>query len=277
MDSDRPVRVLAVTGGHRVDLDSFTAMLSDICIDRSWAYAHAVQPAAQQWLTPAHRGIFGAILCHDLPGLCLKRGNAPHPVGPHPSVAQDLHDLLDAGQGIVFLHHALAGWPGWPDWAEVLGGRYHYAQAQLRGVSWPDSGFRYTDYTARVLDREHPVCAGIDDFTLHDELYCCPVFEADVMPLLRADAPAGDFRETYHEVLGTPRGGAPWSHPPASDLIAWATSAGSSPIVYIQPGDGSSTFADQTFRRLVGNALEWVASTRAREWATARSAPAPTP
>jgi hypothetical protein len=277
MDSDRPVRVLAVTGGHRVDLESFTAMLSAISAERSWVYAHAVQPAAQDWFDPAHRDAFDAILCHDLPGLALRRGSEPRPVGPTPAVAQRLHDLLAAGQGLVFLHHALAGWPGWPAWARVLGGRYHYAPADLCGRSWPDSGFRYATYTARVLDRAHPVCAGIDDFALADELYCCPVFEADVLPLLRADAPAGDFRETLHEVLGTPREGDPWAHPPASDLIAWATSAGRSPIVYLQPGDGPQTFADPTFRRLVGNALAWVASSEAHDWATARSVPAPTP
>ena len=66
------------------------------------------------------------------------------------SVARRLSELLEAGQGFVFLHHALAGWPAWPGWAEVLGGRYHYAPASLRGRDWPDSGFRYARYTARV-------------------------------------------------------------------------------------------------------------------------------
>ena len=275
MESERPFRVLAVTGGHRVDLDSFTAMVSAICADRCWVYAHAVQPVAQRWFDPAQGGVFDAILCHDLPGLKLRRGSAPEPIGPSPAVAHHLHDLLADGQGLVFLHHALAGWPGWAAWADVLGGRYHYAPAQLRGATWPDSGFRYADYTARVVDHAHPVCNGVDDFPVSDELYCCPVFEDEVVPLLRADAPEGVFRETFQEVLGGPRDGAGWTHPPASDLIAWATSAGRSPIVYIQPGDGPPTFADPTFRRLVGNALAWVASCDARDWAIGRSKPAP--
>src|SRR4029077_3221531 len=187
-----------------------------------------------------------------------------------------------AGQGFVFLHHALAGWPAWPGWAEVLGGRYHYAPAELRGEPWPDSGFRYAQYTARVLDRHHPVCAGVDDFKLDDELYCCPVFADDVIPLLRADAPGGVFRETYGEVLGTLGPGPAWQHPAPSDLIGWAKSAGRSPVVYIQPGDrpgalgpppptqpgaGPDAFAHPAYRRLVGNALEWVASADAHAWA----------
>jgi uncharacterized protein len=277
MGDDRPLRLLAVTGGHRVDLDAFQAMLVALCEERSWAFAHAVQPAAQRWFGPEYRGAFDAVLCHDLPGLLLRRGTAPTPVGPDPVVAQRLHDLLEAGQGIVFLHHALAGWPGWSGWAEVLGGRYHYAPAELRGTSWPDSGFRYAEYIARVVDPHHPVCVGVERFTLTDELYCCPVFEADVVPLLRADAPSGPFRETFHEVLGTPRTGAAWTHPAASDLIAWCTSAGQSPIVYVQPGDGAPTFADPTFRRLLGNALEWVSTADAHAWAAGRAKPAPNP
>jgi uncharacterized protein len=267
MDAGRPLRLLAITGGHRVDLDAFTGMLAGICAERGWVFAHAVQPAAQDWLGPDSRGVFDAILCYDLPGLALRRGTAPRPVPPGPGVAGRLAGLLEAGQGFVFLHHALAGWPAWPGWAEVLGGRYHYAPAPLRGRSWPDSGFRYARYTARVADPDHPVCAGVADFTLSDELYCCPVFAADVHPLLRADAEAGSFRETYYEVLGTPRHGPPWQHPAASDLIGWAKTAGRSPVVYLQPGDGPDTFAHPGYRRLVANAVAWVSSADARGWA----------
>jgi uncharacterized protein len=282
MGTGRPVRVLAVTGGHRVDLDAFTGMLAGICAERGWVFAHAVQPAAQDWLGPEHRGVFDAVLCYDLPGLALRRGTAPRPIPPGPGVARRLAELLTAGQGFVFLHHALAGWPAWPDWAEVLGGRYHYAPAKLRGQPWPDSGFRYAAYTARVADPEHPVCAGVDDFELSDELYCCPVFEGDVTPLLRADAPAGQFRQTYAEVLGAPEPGPPWQHPPPSDLIGWSKPAGRSPVVYLQPGDGPDTFSRRGYRHLVGNALQWVASPDAHRWAVAhptriRPPPAATP
>ena len=259
------MRILALTGGHRVDLAAFTAMLGDICAEHDWVFAHAEQPAAQRWLSPAHHGAFDAVLCHDLPGLALQRGTPPRPVGPDGPVAAGLVDLLDAGQGIVFLHHALAGWPGWPGWADVLGGRFHYAPAELHGTPWPDSGFQFAEYTARVLAPEHPVCAGLEDFRLSDELYCCPVFEDEIVPLLAADPVPANFRATYAEVLGTAPGA--WQHPPASPVIAWAKVAGRSPIVYVQPGDGPATFAAPPFRRLLGNALAWVASPDAAAWA----------
>jgi type 1 glutamine amidotransferase len=124
-----------------------------------------------------------------------------------------------------------------------------------------------------VTNRHHPVCAGLDDFALEDELYCCPVFEDDIIPLLRADAPAGPFRETYYEVLGTPNPDPPWRHPAPSDLIAWVKSAGRSPVVYIQPGDGPDTFGRPAYRRLVANALEWLPSAPARAWAAEHPTP----
>jgi len=174
----------------------------------------------------------------------------------------------------VFLHHALAGWPAWPGVGGGAGRALPLrAGVAARGGHWPDSGFRYARYTVRVCAFDHPVCAGVDDFELNDELYCCPVFSSDVVPLLRADAPSRAFRETYHEVLGTPRSGPAWEHPAASDLIGWAKTAGRSPVVYLQPGDGPDTFAHPAYRRLVGNALEWVSSGSAREWACAASHP----
>src|SRR6478735_3302986 len=93
------LRILAITGGHRVDLDAFTGMLGGICADRGWVFAHAAQPAAQEWLSPQHRGAFDAVLCHDLPGLALCRGTAPRPIPPSPEVARRLAELLAAGQG----------------------------------------------------------------------------------------------------------------------------------------------------------------------------------
>ena len=107
------------------------------------------------------------------------------------------------------------------------------------GHAWPSSGTRITSYTARVVAPDHPVCAGVTDFPLTDELYCCPVFEDDVTPLLRTDASMDGhlFTSTYeHVVFGEAAAPDCRDHPPASDLVAWATVAERSPVVYVQPG-----------------------------------------
>jgi uncharacterized protein len=166
------IRVLVVTGGHRVDLDALLGMVDALASARGWVWAHAVQPSAQAWLDPAHAATWDALLLHDLPGLRLRRGEPPSPRGPTPEVARAVTGLLERGVGVVATHHALAGWPAWDGWADALGGRFLYAPGAWHDREWPSSGTRITTYTARPVAPDHPVCAGIEPFTLTDELYC---------------------------------------------------------------------------------------------------------
>ena len=185
------------------------------------------------------------MLCHDLPGLHLRRGEPPAPRGPSPEVVQALDALLRRGIGIVATHHALAGWPAWDGWADALGGRFHYAPGTLHGQPWPSSGTRITSYTARVVAPGAPGLRRARDLALHDELYCCPVLSERLVPLLRHDADTSPtrFTSTYEHVLhGEAAAPDCAGHPPASDLVAWATSAAASPVVYVQPGDSAATF-----------------------------------
>ncbi len=272
----RPLRVLVTTGGHRVDLDALFEMMAAICDGGGWRWAHARQPSAQSWLTPDAAGTWDAVLLHDLPGLRLRRGTPPVAVGPDREVRDALTGLLGRGQGMVVTHHSLAAWPAWDGWADAIGGRFFYVPGRLRSRHWPSSGTRITSYTARVVAHAHPVCAGVDDFGLTDELYCCPIFEEEVVPLLRTDADTDGrlFTSAYEHVLhGEASAPDCRDHPPASDLIGWATTAGRSPIVYLQPGDSGTTFASAPYRRLVANALAWVASPPAHRWAEATGRP----
>jgi uncharacterized protein len=275
-DDAGPLRVLVVTGGHRVDLDALLGMVAALSAERAWVWAHAVQPSAQAWLHPRYADAWDALLLHDLPGLYLRRGEPPRPRGPAPEVARAMVGLLERGVGVVATHHALAGWPAWDGWADALGGRFFYAPGPLHGQPWPSSGTRITDYTARVVAPDHPVCAGLADFSLTDELYCCPVFEDRVLPLVRHDADVSPARfiSTYEHVL-VGEAAAPdcTGHPPASNLVAWATTAANSPVVYVQPGDSGATFGLPGYRQLIGGAVDWVASPEAAAWARSRPTP----
>ena len=272
----KPCRVLAVTGGHSFDLDAFRTMFTDICEPRGWVWAHAVQPSAQHWFDVARAGQWDAIVCHDIPGLHLKRGEPPRPIGPTDEQKRAITSLLDSGQGLVITHHALAAWPAWDGWATAIGGRFNYAPGPLYGDDWPSSGTRIDSYTANVVNPAHPICDGVDDFTFTDELYCCPIFEGQVVPLLRSDAnfDPGRFISTYeHVIVGEEAAPKSVGHPQPSNLIAWVTVGGRSPIVYIQPGDSATTFAIPQYRRLLANAIAWVASPAAMEWAGSHPVP----
>ena len=273
-------RLLVITGGHRVAMDEFLAAIASICTERGWVWAHATQPRAQRWLRPEFAGQWDAILLHDLPGLHLKRGVPPNPVGPDPEVAAALVDLLKAGQPLVVLHHAIAAWPGWEGWAEAIGGRFLYAPGRLRGEGLPSSGYRKGRFTISPTAPEHPVCAGVEPFEVDDELYFAPYFTDTITPLLEHDADRDGalYQDTFDEVSnGSSTGVTCEGRGQASPLMGWTTVAGHSPVVTLLMGDGPSTFENPMFRQLLGNAIDWVNGHDARAAALAKPTPVPLP
>jgi hypothetical protein len=184
--------------------------------------------------------------------------------------------LVERGMGFVAIHHALAGWPAWPAYAELLGGTFLYRPAIVRGEMRQGSAYcpeaRYEVHTAGV---DHPVLAGVPgQFGLVDEPYRHEVFEQDIEPLLWRGPVDRPYLSAAQAVRRQPD---PGTEPAAPDraIIGWATSAGNSPVVALQPGDRAETFANAAYRALVGNALFWVASPEARQWASARARPSP--
>jgi type 1 glutamine amidotransferase len=112
-----------------------------------------------------------------------------------------------------------------------------------------------------VANTAHPVCAGLPaNFELVDETYQCPVFDDEVEVLIRTDAPR-DARHHASAYAAVRRETNPeWSHSPASDAVAWTHRVGRSRIVYLQPGEGPESFDNPWYRRIIGNAVGWLAS-----------------
>lgn len=266
--AERLLRVLVVTGGHPFDPEPFFAAFS---ADDGLLWAHAPHPGAQRWLAEAKPGDWDAIVFYDMPGVGLRRKGAPIPTPPPPEVVAGLERLLDAGQGVVFLHHAIASWPAWEEYAHWVGGRFLYQPGRLGDREWPDSGYAF-DVTHHLSPQApgHPVLAGLESgLTLTDELYLAPVLEDEVIPLLRSDADFSyqRFWSSAAAIAGRRDSREGWTHPDGSNLAAWVKTARRSPVVYIQPGDGQSAYSDPGWRRLIGNAIRWVASGEAHDWA----------
>lgn len=267
---ERPLRVLAVTGGHRYDEVAFGAMMDELGRTHGWVWATASQPEAQRWFDPSLAGAWDVIVCHDVAGLALERGVEPVVVGPTPEQAAGIVDLLDAGQPLVVLHHAVSSWPGWEGWAEIVGARFHYRPGVLRGRERRGSGYRHGTFPLVVADREHPMAAGLEPFVLDDEIYHFDVLADVVHPVMfwDADFSGALFTYTYDEVRdGVPSGADCSVDGVGPDLAAWTTTAGASPVAVLAPGDGPSTFAHPGFRALFANSVLWAASGRARSHA----------
>ncbi len=265
-------KILVVTGGHPFEPEPF------LDIFRSWRdvdWTHVEAPEAQECFRRELAGLWDAIVCYDMQGIEFRRPDPPVFHQPPRDYALGLCEMLDAGQGIVFLHHALSAWPAWPLWAEIVGGRWHYLPGVLDGREWPASGYtRETRHRIKPVIADHPLCAGLEDgFDIVDEVYLHPVLLDLVTPVLRTDhdMQAASFFSGESATRGRLYQSEGWTHPQGTGIVGWVKPAGQSPIAYLQPGHGPAAYAAPAFRRLLGNAVGWVSSHEAHLWATSRA------
>ena len=265
-----PRKLLTTARGHPYEREAFHALTSGL---EDFDVSHVEQPAAARLLNVDTAKDFDALLCYDMPGVDFTAEQPPGLVQPSPEFVSHYLAMLEAGIGVVFMHHALAAWPAWDTFAEIIGGRFHYCDAQLRGEHWPDSGYRHgVTHTVSVL-AEHPVTAGLPtQFDMTDELYLCTIFSDDVTPLLRSSYSFADdnFYSAAEALVGNRNSRRGWSHPAGSNLVGWVKHWGNSPIVYLQGGDDAIAMANPHFQQLVQNAIRWVGSAQARNWARQR-------
>ncbi|MFK7978267.1 MAG: ThuA domain-containing protein [Halioglobus sp.] len=267
-----PHKLLTVARGHPYERDAFASLFTELT---DYEVCHVEQPLAQQLLTPAAIDQFDAVLFYDMPGVDFTTGEAsPGLIAPSEEFVANFTAMLEAGIGIVFMHHAIASWPAWPEFAEIIGGRFHYRPASLRGKDWPDSGYRHQVQHTVSVAAEHPVTAGLPaTYEMTDELYLCPIFEEDVTPLLRSDYAfeRDNFYSSAAAVAGTMNSNEGWAHPTGSNLVGWVKKWGNSPIVYLQGGDDAVAMQNPVFGQLVQNAVRWVASEQAHAWARGKT------
>jgi hypothetical protein len=263
-----PLNVLVVAKGHPYLRDPFMAIFDEM---EGVSGTLVEQPAAQRLMSINGMKGFDALVLYDMPGLDFQADDRPGYVEPSTEFKTNLLALLENGTAVVALHHALAGWPAWPEYAELLGGRFLYKPGLLRGVQRLDSGYRH-DVTHSVSPAKtvHPILEGIDfPMTLTDELYLAEIFDDSIEPLLVSGHTfARDgFYSAAQAVAGRMFSNEGWQHPDGSNLVGWIKRAGRSPLVYLQPGDGPATYEHPGYRRLIRNAIHWVASDAARRWA----------
>ena len=148
----------------------------------------------------------------------------------------DLLGLARSGKGLLFLHHSLASYQNWDEFRQLLGGRYY-----LKPVGAHKASTYRHDMDFRVLpaDTTHPVLQGLSDFAIHDEVYGSFEVLPDAPVLLRTD------------------------HPESGNAIGWVSPLPGSRIIYLQPGHDHFAYENKHYRRLLRNALFWLAGKEA--------------
>jgi type 1 glutamine amidotransferase len=216
-----PVRLLLVQGGHDFETNQFLEIFRSNPEVRFEVAAH---PGAHARLGAAAAGQWDVLVLYDMWQEIGEEAKA------------DLVARLKEGKGLVVLHHALADYQGWPEYERIVGGRYHLQKRKVNGTDRPQSTYKHdVDIPVRVANREHPVTRGVSDFTIHDETY--GLF--DVSPQTQA-------------LLTT-------EEPTSGRTIAWAKTYESARVVYLQLGHDHQAYENPNYRRLLANALRWVA------------------
>jgi type 1 glutamine amidotransferase len=145
---------------------------------------------------------------------------------------KNLRDFVEAGGGVVVLHHALLNYQNWAWWDdEVVGGSYRLS----RQGNTPSSTVKDDQQIDVTPAGDHPVTAGLGPFRIRDEAYKNMRMSPKVRPLLTTDNPASDR------------------------TLAWVGPLAGSRVVAIQLGHGPSAFRNPSYRALVHNAVLWAA------------------
>ena len=90
---------------------------------------------------------------------------------------QALLEFVRSGKGYVSIHGGDNAAPDWlPEWRDMLGGVFSH-------VGLPDSKTKKGDFLVEIVQKAHPVTAGLEDFPISDELYYKLQMRDNIIPL----------------------------------------------------------------------------------------------
>jgi type 1 glutamine amidotransferase len=184
-----------------------------------WTHAAGHEEAFKRPL----KGRYDVVLFHDLYEKTTE------------NTRKRLKDFIESGGGIVSNHHAIVDFTDWPWWyEEVIGGKYftkpedgHQASSFKEGV----------DFLVKPAKDKagHPILKGVGPLWVNDELYKGMYLSPDIEVLMETTHPDNDPPMVYVGPYRKAR------------------------VVYIQLGHSGSTMENPGFRRLISNAVNWVA------------------
>ena len=262
--------ILLVTKGHPFDHNAFFEIFDSIEVD----WTHVEQPAAKLFFSPENAKNFDAFVMYDMPGIKFKKGGPEFEV-PSEQYKSNFLELLASGKGMVFLHHAIAGWPTWPEYSEIIGGRFLYLPGVVKDQHKPDSGYRHkVNHEIKGL-REHRLTEGLPpSFSMTDELYLSEIFEDEITPLFSSNYTFSEQNFYSAQKAAVDRkmnDNDGWSHDDTPNIVGWVKRYLRSPIAYLQGGDDPEAYANENFRKMIENAIHWAASEEALVWSNEKS------
>jgi hypothetical protein len=219
-DSDQPIRVALVTGGHPFDVPALHAVFRSMPGVNFWP--QDLQDFTTDVGKVAHTYDVVVLYCFymfkpddQLPWYFRK-------------VFEGLGELGRPGQGVLVLHHGMLAMPDWPVYDQLTG--------MTRRVAAPVNFGQQMNI--QVVDADHPATRGLPPrWTITDETYKLPDAELmpDSQPLLATD------------------------HPDSFATMAWARRHGQSRVITYLAGHDRVATENEQFRQFMAHAIDWLA------------------
>ncbi len=222
-ESGVKIKALVVTGGHGFEEKPFFKMFED---NPDITFTHAAHAKTNATVYERDDLLsYGVLVLYDMPRNITAGQKAK------------LLAALDKGIGLVVLHHALVSYADWQEFEKIIGGRYAEPDPEKPGTVTEAVGWKHDEIVPVVIvAKDHPVTAGLKDFTIHDEIYWGYRVGKDVTPLITT------------------------THPKSGKPLAWAHTYSKSRVVYLQLGHGPEAFDDVNYRTLLRQSIRWTAA-----------------
>ena len=218
----KPLRILVVTGGHTYKVEQFNQMLESM--GPGITYQIAELPAAYDMFLPESRNKYDVLVFYHM---WQKITDEQEKV---------FAECISQGKPVVALHHSICAYDDWPEYWNIIGGKYFHKPTSFKGKEYqPCSYIHDLHFTVKVVDPKNPVTKGVKDFGIFDETYKGYYVEDGVTPLLTTDEPS------------------------STPIIGWTKNYGKARIVVLQSGHDAPTFENPNFRKLLKQAIIWVA------------------
>ena len=218
----KPIRILVITGGHSYKTVEFNLMLASLGDNISFEIAEL--PAAFDMFLPENRGKYDALVFYHMWQKITDEQ------------AKNFSECISQGKPLVALHHSICAFDDWPEYFNIIGGKYFHKPTTVNGKEFAACTYKHDlQMRIRIADKKHPVTKGINNFELFDEAYKGYYIEEGVTTLLTTDSSDSNA------------------------IIGWAKKYGKAKIVTLQSGHDVPTFESPDFRKLLKQAIEYVA------------------
>ena len=188
------IRILVITGGHDYNIKEFNRMLGSMAPEVTYEVAEF--PEAFGMLRPENREKYDVVVFYHMwQDITDDQKN-------------DLINCIKDGKPLIALHHSICAFDNWPEYWNIIGGKYFHKATFYRGIEYPACSYIHDiSFNVKIVDTDHPVTRGVDNFVIFDETYKGYYVADEVTPLLITDEessnPVIGWTKKYGRHLGT--------------------------------------------------------------------------